>query len=127
NKILNNYIKRDTMAGRFPGLMNIEELATIWHFPHEGVVKAPLIQKAPGRKAEPPMTLPQAEEIVGQEKAEPLFLGELREEIGEANPVVKKEKTLVAEAEPEEPEEERPSFATAMEDKGAPPENLPFV
>jgi hypothetical protein len=101
--------------------MNIEELATIWHFPHEGVVKAPLIQKAPGRKAEPPMTLPQAEEIVGEEKAEPLFLGELREEVGAEK--------IPAESTASAPAKEKPPAIEEMpeENKGAPPENLPFV
>jgi hypothetical protein len=78
NKILRYYIDRDGTAGRKMGLLNVEELATIWHFPNEGVVKAPMIQKAPGRKSEPPMSLPQSEERVSQEKAEPLFLGELQ-------------------------------------------------
>jgi hypothetical protein len=117
NKIFNNYLNRDTVAGRSSGLLNVEELATVWHFPHEGVVKAPLIQKAPGRKAEPPMTLPQAEEILSAEKAEPLFLGEL--EGGE----IKKKPSATAVPEPpaarDRPEEET--------EKGVPPENLPFV
>jgi hypothetical protein len=30
----------------------------LWHFPVEPVVRAPLLQKAPGRKGEPPMSLP---------------------------------------------------------------------
>lgn len=58
NKIIRNYKNRSVSAGRTPGILNIEELATLWHFPLEAVVKAPLIQKAPGRKAEPPMSLP---------------------------------------------------------------------
>lgn len=58
NKLIRNYKNRSTSAGRTPGILNIEELATLWHFPLEAVVKAPLIQKAPGRKAEPPMSLP---------------------------------------------------------------------
>ena len=57
-KLMFRYKTRDVMAGRTPGIFNIEELATIWHFPVESVVKAPLIQKAPGRKAEPPSGLP---------------------------------------------------------------------
>jgi len=61
NKIIRNYINRSVSAGRTPGILNVEELATLWHFPVESVVKAPMIQKAPGRKAEPPMSLPFAE------------------------------------------------------------------
>ncbi|HQB76264.1 MAG TPA: hypothetical protein PLI25_01550 [bacterium] len=58
NAIMANYIAREDTAGRNPGLYNIEELATLWHFPIEANVKAPLIQKAPGRKADAPSTLP---------------------------------------------------------------------
>jgi hypothetical protein len=136
NKILKNYINRDTVAGRKRGLLNVEELATIWHFPNEGVVKAPMIQKAPGRKAEPPMTLPQAEEIVGEEKAEPLFLGELQEETN----VKVSAPTTASSSAPEDKLADTPMDEPASapdfddeakpadeENKGTPPPNLPFV
>ncbi len=61
-RLVSAYKDRDTSVGREGKIFNIEELATLWHFPVETAVKAPLIQKAPGRKAEPPMTLPLAEE-----------------------------------------------------------------
>jgi hypothetical protein len=57
-KIISAYKSRSGTLGRLRKIMSIEELATLWHFPIETVVKAPLIQKAPGRKAEPPMSLP---------------------------------------------------------------------
>ncbi len=57
-KIVRNYINRSSSAGGTPGVINIEELATLWHFPVEAVVKAPLIQKASGRRSEPPASLP---------------------------------------------------------------------
>ena len=60
-KIFNNYINRST-DGRKPFLLNIEELATLWHFPVEANVKSPLVQKAPGRKADAPSSLPIVEE-----------------------------------------------------------------
>jgi len=59
--IFSNYIHRST-DGRDPFLLNIEELATLWHFPVEANVKSPLVQKAPGRKADAPSTLPIFEE-----------------------------------------------------------------
>lgn len=62
-RIVNNYIRRDSSAGRTPGLYTIEELATIWHFPIEANVRAPMIQKASGRKADAPAALPVSEEI----------------------------------------------------------------
>lgn len=61
-KILNAYIKRSDSRGRRPGLYSIEELATLWHFPVEANVKAAMIQKAPGRRADAPASLPVAEE-----------------------------------------------------------------
>jgi hypothetical protein len=61
--IFNAYIKRSDNRGRKPGLFNIEELATLWHFPVEANVKSPLIQKAPGRKADAPSSLPLAAEL----------------------------------------------------------------
>lgn len=41
-------------------IMNVEELATIWHFPFTQV-KAPLVQKTDAKRAEPPASLPTAE------------------------------------------------------------------
>jgi len=61
--IFHGYINRSDTVGRTPGLFNIEELATIWHFPVEANVKSPLIQKAPGRKADAPSSLPLAENL----------------------------------------------------------------
>lgn len=58
NKIMPAYKGRSDSRGRSPHILNTEELASIWHFPVAGSVKAPLIQKAPGRKAEPPTSLP---------------------------------------------------------------------
>lgn len=58
NAIMYNYINREDTAGRTPGIFTIDELATIWHFPIEANVKAPMMQKAPGRKADAPSSLP---------------------------------------------------------------------
>lgn len=58
NRLMGGYKNRSGVTGRLSKLFNIEELATLWHFPIEAVVKAPLIQKAPGRKSEPPTSLP---------------------------------------------------------------------
>jgi hypothetical protein len=77
NKIIKNYVSRDCSAGRKPSIMNIEELATIWHFPIEFVVKAPFIQKAPGRKADAPASLPIEEERSNTVIQESDFLNEV--------------------------------------------------
>lgn len=82
NNIVRNYIARDDWKGKKPGVLNIEELATIWHFPVEAVVKAPMIQKAPGRKAEPPMQLPMSEGVASEKIVEPIFKDLGDKEIG---------------------------------------------
>jgi len=61
-KIFRAYINRSDGRGRNPGLYTVEELATLWHFPIEANVKASLVQKAPGRKADAPSSLPLAPE-----------------------------------------------------------------
>lgn len=72
NTLMQNYIERST-AGRNPGVLNIEELATLWHFPLEANVKAPFIQKAPGRKADAPASLPIFEETTSQNLPPDIF------------------------------------------------------
>ncbi|MBI4239921.1 hypothetical protein HY620_02955 [Candidatus Uhrbacteria bacterium] len=51
------YWNRSNARGRNPFFLNIEELATMWHFPLIDT-KAPLISKAVSRRAEPPPQLP---------------------------------------------------------------------
>ncbi len=72
NRIINNYINRSASEGRNPGILNIEELATLWHFPVEASVQSPLLQKAPGRKAEAPSSLPLS--VMSEEDKENNFL-----------------------------------------------------
>jgi hypothetical protein len=137
NKILKNYINRSVSNGRTPFYLNVEELATIWHFPIEGVVKAPLIQKTSGRKAEPPMTLPQAERMSGEEKVEPLFLGDIDEEdendplfLADEKAPIKKDgdsdavKIANVTTTDKKASGDEDIFA---DEKGAPPSNLPFI
>jgi len=66
-RIVSAYKGRSGTRGRLRKILSIEELATLWHFPIEAVVKAPLIQKAPGRKAVPPPGLPQREEKISDD------------------------------------------------------------
>jgi len=112
-KIMNAYKNRDDTAGRTPMVLNVEELATIWHFPIESVAKAPLIQKAPGRKVRPPASLPTiketaAEDLLMKEKGNAgvndIFLEEVTQD--RTNKKVLPQATVV---------------------KGLPPDNLPFV
>ncbi|MDD4333465.1 MAG: hypothetical protein PHT51_05150 [Patescibacteria group bacterium] len=117
NRIMTNFKKRDTGAGRTPFVLNTEELASIWHFPLESAVKAPMIQKTPGRKAEAPMSLPISEEIVSEEILEPLF--EEESDIFKKDEIKKKESVNFG-IEGEDAKKETIS-------KGTPPPNLPFA
>lgn len=59
NKILRLYRNRVRLLtpGYYGDVLNIEELATLWHFPLLSV-KAPLVKRAESKKAEPPISLP---------------------------------------------------------------------
>jgi hypothetical protein len=121
NHVFKNYVKRSVPGGRSPSYLNVEELATLWHFPIEGVVKAPLIQKTAGRKAEPPMSLPQDEEMLGEQKMEPLFLGDIDDEDADDGLFILEKKTDNNTSAPSEILED------SLEDAGTVPPNLPFV
>lgn len=57
-KILRNYRNRSFHAGRNEYILNVEELASVYHFPVTTVVKAPRIQKTASKRGEPPSALP---------------------------------------------------------------------
>ena len=57
NRLMRAYKKRSMKLGAPPNILNIEELATIFHFPVM-TVKAPLVKKSEVKRAEPPFTLP---------------------------------------------------------------------
>lgn len=143
-KIVKNYKARDMGAGRNPSIMSVEELATIWHFPIESVVKAPLIQKAPGRKAEPPMGLPLGEIAVDDstifpEDADDIF-SDSNETFGEgakkeeSGGIVKTQHNEIDDIFSIEEDNKENTGRTVKkiitaqpEKKGTPPANLPFV
>lgn len=104
NAIMSNYVNREDTAGRSAGIYNIEELATIWHFPIEANVKAPMIQKAPGRKADAPSSLPIVNDF--SSRLPELFNAEI------LNPEASSSESSVS--------------AVIVEDEGI-PDNLPFV
>ncbi len=58
-KIINAYKSRigDSRFGNYPFILNIEELATVYHFPNM-TVKAPLVKKVESKRSEPPAALP---------------------------------------------------------------------
>ncbi len=57
NLLIRAYKKRKMKTGGNSFVLNIEELASIWHFPMSHV-KTPLVQKAVGKRGEPPAGLP---------------------------------------------------------------------
>lgn len=154
-RIMNNYMARDDYAGAPEGIMNIEELATIWHFPVESVVKAPMIQKAPGRKGMPPSSLPMSDtRVISDEtdsatEIDPIFTEtindlpspkeQVRKESVETNISVEQEveddeifsNESIDKLREAEEAQTRKIQATKKQDtpikKGQPPGNLPFV
>jgi hypothetical protein len=57
SSLMQAYQNRSWGVGANPFVLNVEEIATLWHFPAIGI-KAPLIKKQEARKAEPPVGLP---------------------------------------------------------------------
>ncbi|KKR20427.1 MAG: hypothetical protein UT48_C0018G0020 [Parcubacteria group bacterium GW2011_GWE2_39_37] len=126
SKIVRYYMGRSS-KGRDKGLMNTEELASIWHFPFESVVKAPLIGKTPGRKAEPPMSLPVQEEASASDIMMDSIFTEVKETKPHASPV--EEEDIFSQKTNEETIKSLPNQPTTNElnKKNAPPDNLPFA
>ncbi len=62
NEILKAYKERSFRRGTNGYILNIEELATIYHFPVV-TVEAPLVKKTGSKKGEPPFALPTKEEF----------------------------------------------------------------
>lgn len=57
-KIMRAYKARSNWRGHIGYVLNIEELATIWHFPVAESVKAPLLRKAESKRGAPPHAIP---------------------------------------------------------------------
>ena len=128
-RIMSGYKSRSGTRGRKRFILNVEELATIWHFPVEAVVRAPLIQKAPGRKSEPPIELPVDE----RPEREYLFDATKENEediIGDDD--IEKESENSNKKINNKSDEDDSIFDDApsnipKEKKGEPPSNLPFA
>jgi len=56
-KLTRAYQSRSAWAGKLAYVLNIEELASLWHFPVM-TVRAPLLQKTTAKRGEAPMGLP---------------------------------------------------------------------
>ncbi len=58
NRFMSAYSHRSNWAGTPNFSLNIEELASLWHFPISMQVKAPQLKKTESKRAEPPLNLP---------------------------------------------------------------------
>jgi hypothetical protein len=58
NNLMRAYRSRSSWAGAPRFAMNIEELASLWHFPITGQSKPPQLVKTEAKRSEPPMNLP---------------------------------------------------------------------
>lgn len=56
-KMIRAYKSRSAWSGKLPFVLNVEELATLWHFPVASV-RAPLVQKTTSKRGEAPVGLP---------------------------------------------------------------------
>jgi hypothetical protein len=138
NRVVRRYMSRDSWEGRLRDIYTIEELATLWHLPIEYSVHAPLIQKTPGRKAEPPVSLPIGEEVTSTEQLmDEIFAPEVSSgKVPSRQEVTTPEQDFASIF---NMEDERPKAASAQqpavepesakqnEPEGRPPDNLPFV
>jgi hypothetical protein len=120
--MMSAYKGRSMGRGAPSYVLNVEELATLWHFPIDAVTKAPLLQRANARRIEAPMSLPTTETELPTAMQENIFSPGFKVEPPKPAPV-QQEKAfsdfLAAEIQQEEKIEES---AADM-----PPGNLPFV
>jgi hypothetical protein len=58
NRFISAYSHRSNWAGVSSYYLNIEELASLWHFPISMQVKAPQLKKTEAKRSEPPINLP---------------------------------------------------------------------
>jgi len=130
NRLIKNYKNRSGFAGATQQYMSVEELATMWHFPVESVVKAPMIQKTPGKKAQPPTALP-FEDISHKGESyssspsygEDIFSDRSLSGAGNSQVAPVIDVDALTQVTPSESIFERKA---EINEKGAPPANLPF-
>ncbi len=58
NKLIRNYRGRTNWGGLHSFYMTVDELASIWHFPHSLQNKSPQMKKTESKRQEPPINLP---------------------------------------------------------------------
>lgn len=148
NSIMRGYKLRSENIGRKPWIMNVEEIASLWHFPLDAVTKAPLMQRAAAKRVEPPMSTPFEEtekrQAVKDVIFEPGYIIEDEEDIKRHVEEVPARSSYTTsdrpaffedegEIEPapestrkEEEQGQEIHTPVAASERGAPPANLPF-
>jgi len=119
-KIINAYSQRigDKKFGNKPFILNIEELASVYHFP-EMQVKAPMVKKIDSKRSEPPAALP----IDHSQEQQSQFTVMMPNEISKKDNSVpskiseQSDENLIQVVLPDE---------TENNSKSSPPANLPF-
>lgn len=118
NKLMRAYKGRSSWLGRVPFIFSNEELATMWHFPLDAVVKAPLVQRAAARRVEPPMRLP-----VGESKPTVSYESIFNDEAVSFPPNAEKKSSQSRSSFEDFLDEEK---ARPVASKDQAPDNLPF-
>lgn len=75
-KLLRAFKSRSMVSGHSHFMLNIEELASLWHFPSM-LISTPMLQKTESKKSEPPFALP----IFTEAKANANVSDELRKQL----------------------------------------------
>lgn len=118
NKLMRAYRVRSDSRGAGPGfVLNIEELASLWHFPVI-LVKAPLVRKTEAKRAEPPFSLPVTR------RSEVQRHGALEATVVPPPPSIPVETSIGA---PSVPEVTEGTKERAEEIEKGPPPNLPIA
>ncbi|MFW0862395.1 MAG: hypothetical protein ACKKL6_02310 [Candidatus Komeilibacteria bacterium] len=123
NKLVKAYKTRSTWMGMPAFILNVEELATLYHFP-AFTIKAPLLKRTEAKKGEPPSSLPMEEDIptpvteepVEQKVEEAQYLPDSLKDYDFSNQEFEKKFAKKDTSEDE-----------VVEDTNIPPGNLPFV
>jgi len=123
NRLVKAYKSRSTWMGVPACVLNVEELATLYHFP-AFTIKAPLLKRTEAKKGEPPSSLPMEDDSPAPAPAEPIvekveetqYLPDSLKDYDFSNQEFEK-KFAKKDSSEEEP----------VENKNMPPGNLPFV
>lgn len=116
-RLMKAYKARAGSAGANWFILNIEELATLWHFPSK-FIASPLLQKTESKKADPPFSLP-----VYVEKENQVPVDELKRQL--ITPVGKKTNLSNDYYEKKFTKKDETKVAEPPKHEGAPPSNLP--